>query len=68
MVWDLKNSSSCKVLKAFVNPSQNAPASGNTAWVAVKEDGEIVSAHCMHGRVRIHSMGGYRQITATPMH
>ena len=46
MVWDLKNSSSCKVLKAFVNPSQNAPASGNTAWVAVKEDGEIVSAHC----------------------
>ena len=46
MVWDLKNSSSCKVLKAFVNPSQNAPGNRKTAWVAVKEDGEIVSAHC----------------------
>ena len=33
-VWDLKNSNSCKVLKASVNPSQYAPANAKSVWVA----------------------------------
>ena len=39
-VWNL---SSCCILLARVNPSQSSP---NNAWIAVKTDGNIITAHC----------------------
>ena len=36
----------CVVLKAKVNPSQRAPDLANEAWIIVRKDGTIVSAHC----------------------
>ena len=33
-------------LKALVNPSQRSPDSAHHCWLAVKEDGTMVSAHC----------------------
>ena len=34
------------MLKAFVNPSQKTPTKANQAWVMVKLDGTVVTAHC----------------------
>ena len=34
------------MLKAFVNPSQKTPSKANQAWVMVKSDGTVVTAHC----------------------
>ena len=36
----------CCVLKALVNPSQSSPDKAHEAWVAVKSDGQITTAHC----------------------
>ena len=36
----------CCVLKALVNPSQSSPDKAHEAWVAVKSDGQIMTAHC----------------------
>ena len=34
------------LLKALVNPGQKSPSHPYQAWVAVKEDGSIITAHC----------------------
>ena len=31
---------------ALVNPSQRAPHNAHHAWVAVKDDGQIITAYC----------------------
>ena len=36
----------CYVLKAIVNPSQEAPEKIHQAWIAVRHDGLVVTAHC----------------------
>lgn len=36
----------CVLLKALVNPSQKTPDKAHQAWVATKQDGTIISAHC----------------------
>ena len=45
-IWDLRNTSECVILKALVNPSMKNPENANSAWVATKKSGDIVSAHC----------------------
>lgn len=39
-------STTISILKATVNPSQRAPEKAHHAWVSVKNDGEILTAHC----------------------
>ena len=39
-------SNSLCLLRAFVNPSQKSPDKQHHAWVAVKVDGQILTAHC----------------------
>ena len=34
------------ILKAKVNPSQRSPESCLHSWIAVKNDGPVISAHC----------------------
>ena len=34
------------IMKAYVNPSQRTPDKAHQAWVVVKDDGHIVTAHC----------------------
>ena len=43
-LWSLNSSSS--ILKALVNPSQRSLQNAHNSWVAVKEDGTIITAHC----------------------
>ena len=33
-------------LRAKVNPSQNSPDDAHYSWIAVKPDGEVITAHC----------------------
>ena len=35
------------VMMAKVNPSQAAPQKAHHAWVGVKNDGQVISAHCI---------------------
>ena len=42
-IWCLQH---VTILKAFVNPNQSAPDKAHHAWVAMRTDGEIVTAHC----------------------
>ena len=44
LVW-VVNKSVC-VLTAKVNPSQATPLKTHHAWVAVRSDGEVITAHC----------------------
>ena len=44
-LWVLSSASSC-ILKAIVNPSQCSPEDPHPAWVAMKRNGHIVTAHC----------------------
>ena len=46
-VW-IASQSTC-VLMAKVNPSQAAPQKTHHAWVGVKDDGQVITAHCMAG-------------------
>ena len=39
-------SNSLCLLRAFVKPSQKSPDKQHLAWVAVKVDGQILTAHC----------------------
>ena len=34
------------MLKPVVNPSQSSPDKAHCAWVATRNDGEIITAHC----------------------
>lgn len=34
------------LLRGKVNPSQNSPDNAHHSWVAVKTDGQVVTAHC----------------------
>ena len=43
-IWTI-SSSNC-VLKALVNPSQRSPDDAPHSWIAVKRDGNIITAHC----------------------
>ena len=43
-LWSVNNSSS--IMKALVNPRQCSSKSAHNSWVAVKEDGTIITAHC----------------------
>lgn len=43
-VWRVCESVS--ILKAMVNPSQRSASNAHCAWVAVKQDGSIITAHC----------------------
>ena len=44
-VWRVDKNRLC-ILKAFVNPSQRSPKMAHQSWVAVRSDGDIVTAHC----------------------
>ncbi len=43
-VWQMSN---CSILMASVNPSQSSPDKAHQAWVGVRHDGEIITAHCL---------------------
>ena len=34
------------ILKALVNPGQRSPDQAHEAWIGVKGDGQIITAHC----------------------
>ncbi len=38
--------SDCMILRAEVKPSWRVTENSHTAWVAAKEDGTILTAHC----------------------
>ena len=42
-VWCLLN---CCILIAYVNPSQRSPDKAHCAWVGIRQEGEIITAHC----------------------
>ena len=43
-IWPVDNTN-C-ILRAFVNPSQRSSDKAHHSWVAVKSDGQIITAHC----------------------
>lgn len=42
----VRRAGNIRLLKALVNPSQRSPDSAHHCWLAVKEDGTMISAHC----------------------
>ena len=44
LAW--KSPNSVCLLKSLVNPSQKTPDSAHCCWIAVEENGTIISAHC----------------------
>ena len=45
--WDLRNKrSGCILVRVLVNPSQRTPDQPHNPWIAVKADGQIITAHC----------------------
>ena len=39
-------SPSSSIMMAVVNPSQSSPDSARHAWIALRSDGEVITAHC----------------------
>ena len=43
-LWKCNNDSS--IAKAMVNPGQSTPDKAHEAWIALKKDGEVITAQC----------------------
>ena len=44
-IWPLA-AADCSLFIGLVNPSQSSPEKAHQAWVGVRQDGEIITAHC----------------------
>ena len=49
------------ILIAHVNPSQSSPDKAHCAWIGIRQDGEIITAHCtcMAGYVSLLNFNDY---------
>ena len=45
-IWPVDRTSCILRAMILVNPSQRSSDNPHTAWVAVKSDGQIITAHC----------------------